>query len=92
MKTFNGVQTLQLRENLKAMNLDPYEKNILHVGECEIISGVDVETLGPNMHRLLLDRLPKFTVVVSGLLPKKGCDIKELFELLLNRNLKKRKA
>ena len=76
VKTFNGVQTHQLREKLKAMNLEPYEKIILHIGECDVSAGADVKTLRSNMHKLLLDLRAKFTVVVSGLLPRKGHDIK----------------
>ena len=58
------------------MNLEPYEKIILHVGECDVSSGVDVDTLWSNMHKLLLDLRPHLTVVVSVLLPRKGCDVK----------------
>ena len=76
VKTFNGVQTHQLREKLKALNLEPYEKIILHIGECDVSAGADVKTLWSNMHKLLLDLRAKFTVVVSGLLPRKGYDIK----------------
>ena len=42
IKTFNGVQTHQLREKLKAMNFEPYEKIILHSGECDVSAGADV--------------------------------------------------
>ena len=76
VKTFNGVQTHQLRKKLKAMNLEPYEKIILHIGECDVSAGADVKTLWSNIHKLLLDLQAKFTVVVSGLLPRKGYDIK----------------
>ena len=58
------------------MNLEPNEKIILHVGEYDVIAGTDVKTLWSNMHKLLLDLRAKFTVVVSGLLPRKGYDIK----------------
>ena len=76
VKTFNGVQTHQLREKLKAMNLEPYEKIILRIGECDVSAGADEKTLLSNMHKLLLDLRAKFTVVVSGLLPRKCYDIK----------------
>ena len=57
------------------MNLEPYEKNILHIGQSDVTSGADVATVMSNMHTLLLDLRAKFTVVVSGLLPRKGYDI-----------------
>ena len=59
------------------MNLEPYEQTILHIRECDVSAGADVKTLWSNMHKLLLDLQAKFTVVVSGLLPRKGYDIKE---------------
>ena len=59
------------------MNLEPYKKIILHVGECDDSSDVDVDTLWSHMHKLLLDLQLIFTVVVSGLLPRKGYDVKE---------------
>ena len=59
------------------MNLEPYEQTILHIGECDVSAGADIKTLWSNMHQLLLDLQAKFTVVVSGLLPRKGYDIKE---------------
>ena len=65
---------INLREKLKTMNLEPYGKIILHIGECNVSSGVDVDTLWSNMHKLLVDLRPNFTVVVSGLLPRKACD------------------
>ena len=58
------------------MNLEPYEKIILHIGESDVSAGADVKTLWSNMHKLLHDLRAKFTVVVSGLLPRKGYDIK----------------
>ena len=48
----------------------------LHIGECAVSAGADVKNLWSNMHKLLLDLRDKFTVVVSGLLPRKGYDIK----------------
>ena len=45
VKTCNGVQTHQVREKRKAMNLEPYEKIILHIGECDVSAGADVKTL-----------------------------------------------
>ena len=51
-------------------DLEPYEKIILHIGECDVSAGADVKTLWSNMHKLLLDLRAKITVVVSGILPK----------------------
>ena len=65
---------INLEKNSK-QRISPYEKIILHVGECDISFGVDVDTLWSNMHKLLLDLRPNFTVVVSRLLPRKGCDV-----------------
>ena len=76
VKTFDGAQIQQLREKLNAMNLEPYEKIVLHIGECDVSAGSDVETVSSNMHELLLDLRAKFTVAVSGMLPMKGFNIK----------------
>ena len=76
VKTFDGAQIQQLREKLSAMNLEPYEKIVLHIGECDVSAGSDVETVSSNMHELLLDLRAKFTVAVSGKLPMKGFNIK----------------
>ena len=57
------------------MNLEPYEKIILHIGECDVSTGADVKTLWSNINKLLLDLRAKFTVVLSGLLPRHGYDI-----------------
>ena len=48
----------------------------MHIGECDVSAGADVKTLWSNRHKLLLDPRTKFTVVVSGLLPRKGYAIK----------------
>ena len=58
------------------MNLEPYEKIILHIDECDVSVGADVKTLWSNIHTLLLDLRAKFMIVVSGLLHRKGYDIK----------------
>ena len=76
VKTFDRAQIQQLREKLNAMNLEPYEKIVLHIGECDVSAGSDVETVSSNMHELLLDLRAKFTVAVSGMLPMKGFNIK----------------
>ena len=47
------------------MNLEPYVKIILHIGECDVSASADVKTLWSNMHKLLLDLRAKITVVVS---------------------------
>ena len=45
VKTFDRARIQQLREKLNAMNLEPYEKIVLHIGECDISAGSDVETV-----------------------------------------------
>ena len=37
------------------MNLEPYEKIILHIGESDVTSGADVATVMSNMHALPFD-------------------------------------
>ena len=59
-----------------SMNLIPYTKIILHVCDCDVNSGSDVATVVSDMHELMLDLIPKCDVIVSGLLPMGGFDIK----------------
>ena len=70
------VKTLELRDKLKTMNLEPYEKIILHIAECDVTSGANIATVTSNIHALVLDLRAKFTVLMSCLLPRKVYDIK----------------
>ena len=58
------------------MNLEPYNKIILHIGDSDVSDGSDVATVRSSLLNLILDLKPKRDVVVSGLLPRAGHDMK----------------
>ena len=76
VKSFNSIKASQLREKLKNMNLEPYEKIILHIGDSDVSGGSDVATVRSSIHNLIIDLKPKCAVVVSGLHPRAGHEIK----------------
>ena len=76
VKSFNSIKASQLREKLKNMDLEPYEKIILHIGDSDVSGGSDVATVKSSIHNLILDLKPRCDVVVSGLLTRAGHDLK----------------
>ena len=76
VRSFNSIKGSQFIEKLKNMNLEPYDKIILHIGDSDVSDGSDVATVRSSLLNLILDLKPKCDVVVSGLLPRAGHDMK----------------
>ena len=66
------------------MNLEPYEKIILHIDDSDVSGRSYVATVRSSIHNLILDLKPKCDVVVSGLLPRAGHD-KKPFNLAIKQ-------
>jgi len=76
VKHFHKATIRALTEQLKNMNLSVYDTVITHVGDFDIVDGADINMFENDYKYLLSVVSAKCKVVVSGLLPRRGTNVK----------------